>query len=48
MMPALLSVALPIETMRYHPPHPALSPGGAEDTGEGAYLQSLYGLCKTQ
>ena len=43
----LLSFALPIETMRYHPPHPALSPSGGEETGEGADV-SLYSLCKTQ
>jgi hypothetical protein len=34
----LLSFTLPIEVMRYHPPHPALSPTGGEDKGEGTYV----------
>jgi hypothetical protein len=33
----LLSFAFVMNVTRCHPPHPALSPTGGEDTGEGAY-----------
>jgi hypothetical protein len=35
----LLSFALLIETIHYHPPHPALSPSGGAD--KGRYVATL-------